>query len=540
MDFNSFLQHSCDRIADKNIFSILTIDPLTNDPKIESITGNLFLKNVTQISLNYQLSNLSLKKVLFISENTIDLLIGFFASLKLSCQSCIADNKLTLHEMNQIIENFNPDFIIAEEGKIEFCKKLESIKSHQTILINLNEVKTIPSELGKLTSSSSIIETQPQVIVYTSGTSGTPKGVVLDISSIIFEAQSLQTSFERDYSKRKCFSILPLNHIYGMTTGIFVSLWTDQEIFLTQSLAPQHLKIILQDQKPTYLYVVPQFLVLIKNKITNGISQKSYGIQKLVYFILFINKYLKSKTLANIFFKEIRNQIGSSIDFIISGGAPLREDIFDFFEALGIPICNGYGLSETAPVIAMNTLKFRKRGSVGKTIQGVKVKIDSSSGELLISGPNIFKGYYENDSLTKESFDSNGWFKTGDLGYIDKDNFIFINGRSKSLIVLESGKKIQPEEVESHYSKLDFVKNCCLLYRKDKVSGINKLSLVVEIDKSIPTKTNANYNEILIQHAEALASFKKPQLFKISQNPLPITTTLKVRRFLIEKNFDTI
>lgn len=545
MNIKNFLEESCQRIGDKNVFSILTLKSDSNIGVVESITGNNFLKNVATISKTLQISEIFCKKVFFISENSIPLLTTYFACLNNSCMVSIADIKLTAQELNQIIDNFQPDVIIAEKTKIDFCRQLHFFSNKQSKLLAIEDLLSVPDNtLKSLSSTVSLAATAtPKVVVYTSGTSGNAKGVVLDVSSLIFEAQSLMDSFERDYQRRKCFSILPLNHVYGMTTAIFTSLWADQEVFLTQSLAPNHIRQIIQEHKPFYLYVVPQFLAVIKNKVFDSLNKKPPMTQRIAKLAIKINSRLKSRKIANFFFSEIRDQIGPSLDFIISGGAPLDEDIFDFFEAIAIPVCNGYGLTETGPVVCMNTLKFRRKGSVGKTIKGVNIKVEPETQELLVNGPNVFTGYFQNPELTAESIHTEitadqtvTWFKTGDLISYDADGFLYIQGRSKSMIVLPSGKKVQPEEVELHFSKLSFIKNCCLVFGHDNQSALNKLFLIIELDSSVIDLSRKQILEKLIEHSNALASFKKPQGYKFTTTPLPLTTTLKVRRFLVEKN----
>lgn len=545
MDFQTFLKESCQRIGDKNLFSILTISENSTDAYIDSISGYKFYQEVNRISAVLQLSQVSNKKIYILSDNSIALLIVYFSSLNLGCQVSIADTKLTASELNQITNDFKPDILIAEKSKIDTCRNLDVFKNHDSRLLEISDLLNTPSSMINSLSEQNMQMNESKVIVYTSGTSGNAKGVVLDIAAILFEAKSLMESFERDYSRRKCFSILPLNHVYGLTTAIFTSICADQEVFLTQSLAPQHIRMIIQEHKPYYLYVVPQFLSLIKNKVFNSLSKKPAMTQKIAKFFLMINKYLRSRWIADFFFGEIRNQIGASLDFIISGGAPLDEEIFDFFEAISIPICNGYGLTETGPVVCMNTLKNRRRGSVGKIINGVNIKVDPETTELFVNGPNVFLGYFQNPTLTAESLYTEIdqgipkiWFKTGDLVNYDTDGFLYISGRSKSMIVLPSGKKVQPEEIELHFQKLSFIKNCCLVFAEDPKTHISKLYLVIELD---PSMTELSRNQILqrlIEQSNQLAGYKKPQGYKFSYDPLPLTTTLKVRRFMVEKNIN--
>lgn len=536
MNFNEFLSECCDRIGNKNFVTLLEVGEESQNVQFKSLTGREFFISVKEISERLELSGLRNHRVAFLSENSLDLLVTYFACLMRGSQVCILDEKLTFPEKDQILNDFCPDFLFVDSKKWSEAPQFKVVKSLATKLIQIQDLKNIP--LG-LTSGVGIpnLENSQKILVYTSGTSGTPKGVVLDISSIYFEVKSLRSSFVRDFSKRKCLSILPINHIYGVTAALFTSLWSDQEIILTQSLAPMHIRLIIQERKPDYLYVVPQFLSLIKNRVMEGIKSKPRIIQLIVRGILFLNRYFKSPWLANRFFSEIRNQIGPSIEFSISGGAPLGEDIFDFFEAINMPVCNGYGLSETSPVISCNNLRDRRRGSVGKIIDGVEVKIEPATRQILVRGPNVFEGYYKRDDLTKEAFTEDGWFKTGDLGYIDPQGFLFVSGRSKNMIVLPSGKKIQPEEVENHFSKLDFIKNNCLIYAGSK--GKNpKLYLIVELNEGQSLEKKNVFIETLVQHSQHLAPFKRPQEYRFQTKPLPITTTLKVKRFMVQKEIE--
>jgi long-chain acyl-CoA synthetase len=537
MDFNDFLTQCCHRTGNKNFLTLLEWNEQDQQVLFKSLTALEFHKLVNETSSRLELSQLQNHKVAFFSENSVDLLVVFFACLSRGAQVCLLDNKLTHPEIDQILSDFQPDFLFVDSKKWVSASEFTAIPSYQIKMMQIQDLKNIPLSMpaliGRISSSK---KDDPQILVYTSGTSGTPKGVVLDISTIYFEVQSLRNSFHRDYSKRKGLSILPLNHIYGLI-ALFMSLWMDQEILLTQSIAPTHIRHLIQEKKPNYLYVVPQFLSLIKNRVMDGIQSKPPAIRRIALTMLAINKYLKSSWIAERFFGEIRSQIGSSIEFFNSGGAPLSDDIFDFFEAIKMPVCNGYGLSETGPVISSNSLEHRRRGSVGKVIDGVEVKIEPETHEILVKGPNVFHGYFGKAELTQTVFTPEGWFKTGDLGYIDRKGYLFINGRSKNMIVLPSGKKVQPEEIEGHFSKLAFIKNCCLIYGGPQQKA-QKLHLVVEVHSDVSLENKAALILALQQHSQTLASFKRPQEYQIRHEPLPMTTTLKLKRFLVQREIE--
>lgn len=543
MDFNEFFKQCCQKIEDKNFITILEINDAQTAGNFNSLTGKEFYLSVQETLNRLSLSEIQNKKIIFLADNSVDLLVTFFAALSRGSHICILDYKLTFFETNQIINDFKPDILFTDNNKWLMAGDFDLVKTYQTRLLNIYDLKKIPlnlTGLGKITSTKTL-PNHPKILVYTSGTSGTPKGVILEFSAILFEVKSLRMSFKRDFSKRKSFSILPLNHIYGLTTGVFTALWTDQEVMITQSLAPNHIRQIINERKPDYLYVVPQFLSLIKNRVVDGIKQKSFLKRNLAFLILFLNRFIKSYLLADLILGEIRKKIGVSIEFFISGGAPLSEDVFDFFEALMIPVCNGYGLSETGPVISVNNLYEKRRGSVGKVIEGVEVIINPLDQEILIRGPNVFSGYYGQNELTKNSFTSDGYFKTGDLGFLDQDGYLFVNGRSKNLIVLDSGKKIQPEEVENHFSRLSFIKNCCLIY-DNRRGSLSKLILIIEAHENSELTNCSQFTEIFLsklrKQSEALAPFKRPNEYRLRKNSFPMTSTLKIKRFQVQNEIE--
>lgn len=528
MNYNDFIKTSCERIDQKNFLTLLEFDEDKQLASLRSICGMSFYQQCIEATQRMQMALIKNKIVVFLSDISLDLLITHSAALMIGNQVAILDSKLTSFELDQILLDLKPDFLFVEDSKWIQAQSFYVIENHESNLINLNHFSSIPFAI---TPVSEIKYSESQIIVYTSGTSGRPKGVILGIDSIIFEVQSLHQHFFSCYTDRKAFSILPVNHMFGLILFL-ASMWNNQEIIMTQSLAPVNIRFILQELKPNCMCVVPQFLALIKNSIMNNIEKKPPLLKHFVFLLFFINKYLKSDFIAKKFFGEIRKNLGAEIDFFVSGGASLPEDIFDFFEALRMPAFSGYGLTETAPVISLCSPKYQRRKSVGKAIPGVKVRIDPKTLEIQVNGPNIFRGYYNHPEATKEMFTDDHWFKTGDLGHIDHEGYIFINGRSKNMIVLPDGKKIQPEEVESFFLRLPELKACCLVYGGEN-GKIKKLFLFVEFHAALFLS-----EEALREYAKDLAQIKRPQSYIISENPLPLTATLKVKRFLLQNQVD--
>ena len=227
------------------------------------------------------------------------------------------------------------------------------------------------------------------------------------------------------------------------------------------------------------------------------------------------------------------------------GGAPLDPAVHDFFRAIGIPIFPGYGLTETGPVISINTTQYARRGSVGKALPGVEIKIHE--GEIFTRGPHLMSGYYKNPNLTAELITPDGWFRTGDVGEVDEDGYIYIRGRKKSLIVLNSGKKVHPEEVEEVLGRSMKMSAVCVVGVKHSENAGETVTAVIVPSAQALAECPADSPELeamLRQEvrvlAEELAPFKRPVEIVIRKEPFDMTSTKKVRRFAVMKDLSGV
>jgi long-chain acyl-CoA synthetase len=243
----------------------------------------------------------------------------------------------------------------------------------------------------------------------------------------------------------------------------------------------------------------------------------------------------------------VHKLLGGKFKNFISGGAALDPEVAVFFDRLGIPIYVGYGLTETSPVIAVNTPKARRLNSVGRPLAGVRVRIlengtPRDQGEILTAGPHVMQGYYRRDDLTEAVIDPDGWFHTGDLGRIDKDGFLYITGRSKNVIVLASGKKVNPEEVEAVISGSTLIRDVCVLgfiSQDGLMRGTEEVCVVVVPSETLVGKTKDKFEiaeeikEEISRLSETLASYKRPSKVYVRFEDLPKTTTRKVKRAVL-------
>ncbi|MDO8785696.1 MAG: AMP-binding protein, partial [Syntrophales bacterium] len=293
-------------------------------------------------------------------------------------------------------------------------------------------------------------------LLYTSGTTGVPKGVMLTHRNLLSNAEALITPGVVSHSDH-VLSILPLHHAYPFMICFLLPCLVGGRITFLNSLKGPEIMKTLREGDVTVLVGVPQLFSLMHKGIMAGMKSLPRW-KKLIARPMFIAaRELRRSTglnMGRVVFKKIRREFGASLRFFTSGGARLDPAIASDMEGLGFTFLEGYGLTETSPVAAFNLPGAKRTGSVGRSVGGVDIRIEnpdaSGMGEVIIRGPNVMAGYYNNPAATAEAV-REGWFHSGDLGYLDSDGFLFLTGRSKEVIVLSSGKNIYPEDVENHY-----------------------------------------------------------------------------------------
>lgn len=377
------------------------------------------------------------------------------------------------------------------------------------------------------------------ILLFTSGTTSKSKAVMLNqygIATNVYDMLQVESFYSTDVN----IAFLPYHHIFG-STGMIVMLASG-----VKTVFPDGLKYI---QKNLIEYKVSVFVgvpVLIDKMYSTILKEvKKQGKDKLVNFMLHLSNILMKLhiDIRRTLFKQLINALGGNMRFIISGGAPLDKKVAKWFNDIGIHLIQGYGLTETSPVIAAENDTSVRYGSVGKAMGSLNIKIQNKDkegmGEILVKGPNVMLGYYNEPELTKEVL-KNGWFHTGDLGFIDKDGFLFITGRKKDLIVLKNGKKVFPEELELLINRLDFVEES-FVYGLPSKEDKNDVKVAVEVvlnEKNIKEKyPNIAENEIhdiiwneIKEINKTLPMYKYIKHLELSKEPLIKTTTNKIKR----------
>lgn len=375
-------------------------------------------------------------------------------------------------------------------------------------------------------------------LIFTSGTTGTSKCVQLTQKNLASNANACVdgTHFCSDDT---FVSVLPMNHSYEVTTEHLALARYGCTTYLNDSIR-NALKSFTMF-KPTSLLLVPLFVETIHKRIWLTIDKE--GKRKKVEKAVKISNALRKIgiDMRRIFFKEILDALGGNIRMIICGGAPLSKQLIRDFDSFGITICEGYGITECSPLVAVNRYNKRRIGSVGTAVIGCEVKIDKKpeeeTGEILVKGDNVMLGYLNNPTANAEVFTDDGWFKTGDIGYIE-NGYIFITGRKKNLILLSNGKNVFPEELEEHLSHNDIVGESVVLARKNDAGEQVITAIVYPNQELISNMTEDEVHDAVKAAIEAtnkkLPLFKHIQAFDIRATEFEKTTTKKIKRYLIK------
>lgn len=501
----------------------------------ESLTYNELFKKVHLLASSLGGENLGFgKKVAVMSESCSEYPLAVLAALRAGCVVVPVDYKLSASEISSILSHCECDAIFVGEREKELWNKVNENLDHEMKMFSLDGnqgIHDLCEEQELLTYYPELPDDDMALLVYTSGTTGSPKGVMLSLRNILCQTESIKRHYK--VPGKRFLSILPLNHLFEFTAGCLYPLSQGATIYYGRSLLPTDILAFLQEKKITHLFCVPLVLRSFYNSIQRKID-KLPGYKKFIFNIFMkISPYLPREK-RKFLFKDIHKAFGNHMEVFMSGGAPLNEEVYRFFCGLGFHVSQGYGLSETSPLVSMNLNTRRKTGSVGLPLEEVEVKTDDE-GVIHLRGPNIMLGYYKKPTETKKAISDLGWFNTGDIGHLDEDGFLFITGRKKSLIVLDGGKKIHPEEVESILSQSSIVRDVMAV--GEKIGDKEQLTcIIVPTEECIQEhgndleKLRAEVNSELSKLRDRLASYKWPQRFCVRLDELPKTTTKKIAR----------
>ncbi|HZJ99899.1 MAG TPA: AMP-binding protein [Tissierellaceae bacterium] len=547
-DIKELLKRAENLYSDRIVFK-----ELGPHKEVHEYTYSRMVEDVNALGTKLLKMGLKGKHIALLGENSYSWVISYLAVVNGVGVSIPLDKELMEDDIAKLLIRGDADVIICSEqfgpemkGIIERCPKLETciVMNTSRDYPDFHVLEELIAEGRKLLQEGNrnyldrmIDEDCMCEIVFTSGTTGANKGVMLshrNIMSVIYGAMNVIKA------DRVSFSVLPINHTYECSCHILGGIYSGITICFNDSL--KRVVENIKRFKPNMTLMVPLFIESIYKSIWKE-SEKQGLDGHLRYGIWFSNLLRKfGIDKRRYFFKPILEKFGGNLDQIVCGGAPLRQEVAKGLSDLGIDVLNGFGITECAPLVACNMRSWNKHGSVGRIMPNCRVRIDkpneSGIGEIQVNGDNVMLGYYKDPESTKVAFTEDGWFRTGDLGYIDRDEFLYINGREKNLIILSNGKNVYPEEIEDVIiRKMPYVKEV-VVYAKPKIVGDDSINACIYFDEEflldhgiLSCREKLNLDMKMVNRS--LPGYKRVSNVLISEIEFVKTTTKKIKRDLI-------
>ena len=545
----------------KNFGPKLALEDL-NDTPINKLTFRDLLENV--LKFGSALRELGINErahIAIIGENRVQWALGFLTCLCFNYVVVPIDKNLTKNEVMNILHESDAEAVIFSGSYASMMAEGRNFLKNLKHYICMDETKEDKEffKMPELIRKSKPVhqEDLPSInaddlaeIIFTSGSLGRAKGVMLsqkNLSSNLVDMVSMVLIDEKD----RFLSVLPMHHTYECTCGMLCPLYTGASVHFARSL--KTVVDDLQKVRATILLGVPLLYDKMFKRVMKGIKDdrvKSKIVPPLVK-LTNIFSMVGLSDLKKKIFHELHEKFGGSVRLFIAGGAAPDPLVAKGLREFGFNFIQGYGLTETSPILALNRTDAFKDDAAGIPLPRVQIKISNSdengSGEIWAKGPNVMIGYYKNEKATEETFD-NGWFKTGDIGFIDEEGFLHINGRKKNVIISKSGKNVFPEEVEDILNRSPFIQECLVFGEEDPKQGeIISAQIVVDAEAIIEIAENSNIkindellNKIIAEEVEKvnkqLAPHKQIKKFYLREQEFEKTTTQKIKRYLVKSD----
>lgn len=527
--------------------------------KIEEGKYKTYTHNEIRDMVDYlgtALINLGLKnkRIAVIGENRYEWELAYLSVVCGTGTVVPLDKSLPANELEELVERSEVEAIFYSKKYEEIVEKIKySEKNKLKHLISMDSdihKEGIYSQKELIEKGKEFVEAghrsfidakinpeEMSIMLFTSGTTSKSKVVALSHKNMVSNVMDFASVLDIDSSDR-ILSFLPLHHVFECTVGMLYSLYIGAQRSFCEGI--RHIVENLNEYQITFASFVPAIYESMHKTIIKNLEKegKLEAVRKLM-------EANKDKTMAEKkeIFKDIHNVFGGQIKLFVSGAAALEKEVEEDFRAWGVNLCQGYGLTETSPVIGVETNENFRVGSIGKPLPHIQAKIEDANeegmGELVVKGPNVMLGYYNDEEATKEVLED-GWFRTGDLAKIDEDGYIFICGRKKSVIVLKNGKNIFPEEMEALVNKIEGVKES-FIFGKQQSDDKDDIKINVKIifDREIMQEaykvtTDDEIYKVLAEKVkevnQIMPKYKAIRGILISEEPLLKTTTSKIKR----------
>lgn len=496
--------------------------------------------------------------IAIISENRVQWCISYLTCATFNFIVVPIDNHLHESEVINILHESEAEVIIYNQHWSDTLNNIDLPLKKLKYFINMDTLANKENEYSMFNlidnSRAASLENLPKInpdelfeLIFTSGSIGKAKGVMLSQKNLVTNLMSMVRALPIHPTDR-FLSMLPIHHTYECTCGFLCPVYSGASVHFSRSF-----KYLLEDfasEQPTIVLGVPLIFDKIFKRIWKTIKEnklKHLLVNKLITFTNLLKKF-GINDLKSILFKQIHEKFGGHIRVLIVGGAAPDPEVIKGFNEFGITMVQGYGLTETAPIVTLNRLKNANIYSAGQPLDCCQIKIinpdNDGIGEICVKGDNVMLGYYKNEELTNQVID-NGWFNTGDLGYVDENNFLYIKGRKKNVIISKSGKNVFPEEIEDLLNKNEFILESVVYGERDEKEGEIIVAQIVPDseafihyadEKQIKLDEKIIYDiisSVVKDVNKNLTSYKQIKKFYIRDSEFEKTTTRKIKRYLI-------
>ncbi|EGD45976.1 AMP-dependent synthetase and ligase [Ruminiclostridium papyrosolvens DSM 2782] len=557
-DLKDLLTQSCALYKDKPAFLIKNKGDIYSQ-----ISYNRFGNDVEYFGTALLKLGLCNSSIAVLGENRYEWCVSYLSTVNGVGTVVPLDKELPANEITNLLERSEATAIIFSGKYRNQIKMIKSTVNTAKVFIDMDAEtnedgilsfyelvqsgKQLVEAGDKSYSSVKINSEEARILIFTSGTTDIAKGVMLSHQNICADIMGVCSTVKVN-SDDKTLSILPLHHTYECSLGFLAFIYNGAAISFNDGLRniPKNLKNV----KPTVMITVPLLIENIYKKIQDKLN-KSRAVKIKFNFALFLTTFLSffKINLSKNLFKEIHDSFGGEMRLIIVGAAAIKPEVSRFFRRIGIKVLQGYGLTECSPLVAGNRDRSFKDKSCGKAIPGVEIKIlkpdNNGIGEILVKGKNVMQGYFRNEKATEKCL-SNGWFSTGDLGFMDRKGFLYITGRLKNVIVTKNGKKIFPEEVENYINSDPFVRESYVWGKYDENSGDTVVcAQILPNIEAIANKLNAMnipkdeltkiFKNIVKTVNGKMPLYKHVKEFTLRENEFLRTTTHKIKRYVEEQ-----
>ncbi|MDL2227287.1 AMP-binding protein [Bacteroidales bacterium OttesenSCG-928-K03] len=466
--------------------------------------------------------NDNVERICIIGENSLEWVYAFYGALRTNAIAIPIDVQSTPDEIAYILKDCNPDIIFSSEEKKE---SLSIIVNEEKLTAKLITAKDIDvSEVHTLPIIDFLIEDieKTALIIYTSGTTGTSKGVMLSYKNILFNLNAVCKQVPIITEERTMMILLPLHHVFPLLGSLMAPLYIGESIFIAEGMNSESIIKTLNKGKINLIIGVPRLYALLAKGVMDKINAKL--ITKIIYKIA---AGLQIRGLSNMLFSSVHKKFGGHLKYLVSGGAALSIETGKIFKTLGFEILDGYGMTETSPMISFTHPEKWKLGYAGLPLDGAEVK--SIDGEICVKGDNVMQGYYNRPEETAEVI-IDGWLHTGDLGIIDKYG-VKLTGRIKEIIVTSNGKNIIPEELERKFMSMSpYTKEIGVFMHE----GILQALIIPEMEEIRETSLgdiNSLIKQDIINFNSSVSQYKRIKQYHIISTELPKNRLGKLQRF---------